>query len=95
MAGAVAAAKENLMRNEPAGVGSGLQNRLVGFDSLIALHFMTLKQEYIKSRNFIFSKMIFSTCMENTYGRKIYFDECNRYIALLKLIMQMQSPNKF
>jgi len=56
---------------------------------------MTLKQEYIKSRNFIDSKKIFSTCMENTYGRKIYFDECNRYIALLKLIMQMQSPNKF
>ena len=26
------------MRNEPAGVGGGLQNRLVGFDSLIALH---------------------------------------------------------
>ena len=50
---------------------------------------MTLKQEYIKSRNFIFSKMIFSTCMENAYGRKIYFDECNRYIALLKRIMQM------
>jgi hypothetical protein len=45
-----------------------------------------IQQQIRQLQKFVFSSMIFKTCMESKAGKKLYFDACDELKSLYKQI---------